>query len=146
VDGPTVGAYPGPVSDLPSPKLLYRAMKQDSDGRPLCGTRANELGMRPGVDIEADAEEKVHPRTGGLSTTPDDPNLLPPHVRPASLGGKGKLPVFVLDVAALDERLASRRDPKHPRRHSFIEPAETMALTVLQALLCTGRRNWEVVP
>lgn len=115
VDGPALGAYPRAVSDLPSPKRLYRAMKQNSDGKPLCGTRANEFGMRPGVDIAADAEGLVHPETGGLSTTPDDPNLLPPHVRPPSLGGKGKLPVFVLEVRALDEQLSPRRDPRHPR-------------------------------
>lgn len=121
-------------------------MKRDSDGMPLCGATANELGVRPGVDIKEDPEGLVHPKTGGLSTTPDDPGLLPPHVRPASYGGKGKLPVFVLEVAALDPQLSTRRDPKSPRRHAFIEPAATMALTALQAFFCSGRADWEVVP
>jgi hypothetical protein len=133
------------MSELPLPKRLYRAMKRDSDGKPLCGTRANELGVRPGVDITAHADGQVHPATGGLSTAPDDPNLLPPHVRPPSLGGKGMLPVFVVDVKNLGEELATRRDPKHVRKHAFIEPAATMALNSLQVLLCAGRDHWEVV-
>jgi hypothetical protein len=120
-------------------------MKQNADGKPSCGEKANELGVRPGVDITADAEGQVHPATGGLSTTPDDPRLLPPHVRPPSLGGKGKLPLFVLDVADLGNGLTARRDPGHPRRHAFIEPAATMAIVALQALLCGGRESWEAV-
>jgi hypothetical protein len=145
VDGPPHERYPLVVSEESPPKRLYRAMKRDSDGMPLCGAKANELGVRPGIDIEEDAEGLVHPKTGGLSTTPDDPDLLPPHVRPASHGGKGKLPVFVLEVAVLDAQLSARRDPKSPRRHAFIEPAASKALTALQALFCSGRADWEVV-
>lgn len=121
-------------------------MKKDSDGKPMCGTKANELGLRPGVDITADSDGMVHPKTGGLSTTPDDPGRLPPHVRPPSLGGRGKLPLYVLEVEGDGGGLAARRDPKHPHRHAFIEPTVSMALTALQALLCSGRDDWEVVP
>lgn len=145
VDDPGLRAYSSVVSDLPPPERLYRAMKRDADGKPLCGTRASELGIRPGVDITADADGQVHPMTGGLSTTPDDPTLLPPHVRPLNLGGRGMLPVFVVDAARLDGALAARRDPQHPRDHVFVEPAFTMALTSLQALLRAGRDHWEVV-
>ena len=35
---------------------------------------------------------------------------------------------------------------RSPAIDAFIEPAETMALTALQALLCAGRCTWEVVP
>lgn len=121
-------------------------MKRAADGKPLCGSSANELGLRPGVDVTEDSNGLVQPETGGLSTTPDDPSLLPPHVRPPSFGGKGKLPVFVLDVAVLNDKLSSRRDPKHPRSHAFIEPRVTMTLTVLQEILGAGRGNWEIVP
>jgi hypothetical protein len=120
-------------------------MKREADARPRCGSSANELGVRPGIDIRPDAGGLVQPRTGGLSTTPDDPSKLPPHVRPQSLGGKGKLPVFVLEVDALGEELTSRRDPEHPRRHAFIEPAAAMALAGLQRVLCSTRDNWKAV-
>lgn len=133
-----------PVSHVNAPGRLYRAMKRGQDGRPSCGDGANHLGVRPNFDIAVD-DGSVRPATGGLSTTPDDPRLLPPHVRPPSLGGLGKLPVFVLDVASLGAELTARRDPVHPRQHAFIEPACIMLLTKLQALLCDGRTAWEVV-
>jgi hypothetical protein len=131
------------VSELPTPKRLFRAMKPAPDQRPLCGSLANELGVRPKVDIAPDAAGQVHPETGGLSTTPDNPNLLPPHVRPVSLGGRGKLPVFVVDVGQLGPLLAPRRDPKNPVKHAFIEPGRGMALSDLQELLCRTRVAWE---
>jgi hypothetical protein len=131
--------------DFPPPKRLFRAMKRASDGKPLCGSLANELGVRPGVDISADSAGQVRPATGGLSTTPDDPSFLPPHVRPANLGGRGKLPVFVLDVADMDQELVACRDPKNPRKHAFIEPSIAMFLTTFQERLCRGRSNWREV-
>ncbi len=117
-------------------------MKYASDDKPLCGSRANELGVRAGVDISQDGNGQVHPRTGGLSTTPDDPALLPPHVRPPSLGGQGKLPLFVLEVIQLDISLVPRRDPKSPLKHAFIEPGEVMALSKMQEHLCDTRAAW----
>lgn len=118
-------------------------MKREADGKPRCGERANELGVRPSVDIRPDANGRVGPRTGGLSTTPDDPASLPPHVRPAKLGGKGKLPLFVIEVAQLDHELVARRDPKNPLRHAFIEPAEETTLSQLQEHLCATRAAWK---
>ncbi len=118
-------------------------MKRAPDDKPRCGSAANELGVRPGVDVSPDDAGQVQPKTGGLSTTPDDPGLLPPHVRPISLGGQGRLPLFVLDVADLDPSLVARRDPKHPRRHTFIEPSAAMALSAFQERLCGGRNAWQ---
>jgi len=127
-------------------------MKPASDGKPLCGSFSNELGVRPDVDIVVDTAGQVHPQTGGLSATPDDPTLLPPHVRPQGLGGKGKLPLFVIEVAQLElagaapdlgPPLASRRDPRHPLKHAFIEPARVMSLADLQACLGATRGAWE---
>lgn len=122
---------------------IYRAMKLDTDGKPLCGETGNKLGVRPGKDILADSNQFVHPKTGGLSVTPDDPKLLPPHVRPLDLGGKGRLPVFILEMDALDQKLSLRRDPTCPLKHAFIEPAASMPLTTMQTLLCSTRNQWE---
>jgi hypothetical protein len=77
------------------------------------------------------------------ATTPDDPALLPPHVRPRRFGGVGKLPLFVLDVPRLDASLHARRDPRNPNRHAFIEPAGVMGLSELQARLCETRDAWQ---
>ena len=138
------------MSQLVPPKRLYRAMKAQGSA-PVCGNLANELGVRPGVDIIVDGGGQVHPSSGGLSTTPDDLARLPPHVRPPSLGGRGKLPVFVIEVARLDgpaaasagaAELVARRDPKHPVKHAFIEPAHSMSLAELQGYLCATSERW----
>lgn len=75
------------------------------DKSPRCGNTANHLGVRPGTDIRADEGGLVTPTTGGLSTTPDDPALLPPHVRPASLGGFGRLPLYVIESEQIRDGL-----------------------------------------
>lgn len=98
-------------------------MKRDGDGKPLCGSGPKELGARPGWDVFPDEAGRIRPRTGGLSAAPDDPALLPPFLRPRSLGGTGKLPIWVLEVACLDGPLTFRRDPSNPLEHVFIEPA-----------------------
>ena len=59
--------------------MLYRAMADDS-GMPLIDSF--HLGVRtsgPRVDIVVDATGTVHPNTGGMSVTPDDPMGLPRH-------------------------------------------------------------------
>jgi hypothetical protein len=102
------------------------------------------VGERGGGSL-VDGLGWVQPVTRGLSVTPDDPKWLPPHVRPPALGGRGKLPVFVLEVAALNEGLTARRDPGNPHRHAFVEPSAAVSVPRLQELLCSGRMNWEEV-
>jgi hypothetical protein len=81
-----------------------------------------------------------------MSVTPDDAARLPPHVRPASLpGGRGKLPVFSLQSAFLGGSLEIRRDPAHPDRHAFVEPARTMGLVEFQTALGFTRDYWQEV-
>ncbi|HEX4477781.1 MAG TPA: hypothetical protein VH142_21985 [Polyangiaceae bacterium] len=121
---------------------LYRAMRKDGTGKPLCGAEGNMLGVRPGVDITADHRGIVKRGGGGLSVTPDDLTKLPPHVRPARLGGKGKLPVFGIPAAGLRGELAYRPDPARPDRHGFIEPAGDMMLSEYQSALAATQDAW----
>lgn len=100
-------------------------MRKDEDGKPRCGAEGNLLGVRPGYDIQATNVGIVSEGAGGLSVTPDDPARLPPHVRPARLGGKGKLPVFEIPGQKLVEPLTYRPDRDRPDRHGFIEPAHS---------------------
>jgi hypothetical protein len=126
-----------------NPVKVFRAMRKDSCGLPMLGDGGNMLGVRPFVDILADAEGSVQGGGGGLSVTPDDPTRLPRHVRPARLGGVGKLPVFEIPVAALGTTLRYRADSGHPDRHGFIEPAESMTLPQYQSALAATQSDWK---
>jgi hypothetical protein len=120
---------------------MYRVMARADDGRPLCGARASQLGVRPGVDVQVQADDLVHPGTGGLSVTPD-PARLPPFLRPPSHGGHGGLPLFEF-TGHLPKGLAFRPDPKKPGEHGFVEPDSRMVLGEYQAVLCSTRGHWE---
>jgi hypothetical protein len=120
-------------------------MRKDAAGLPLCGSDANMLGVRPSVDIAADPQGYVLPGHGGLSVTPDDPNKLPPHVRPSHLGGRGKLPVFEIPVGRLAASLTYRPDPARPDRHGFVEPAMPALLVEYQKALASTRSSWMAV-
>ncbi len=120
-------------------------MCRDEAGLPLCGSTANMLGVRPGVDIHPDETGRVLSGQGGLSVTPDDPKLLPLHVRPPRYGGKGKLPVFELPTASLGTSLRYRPDPGRPDRHGFVEPGAPMPLGEYQAALAASRSAWKAV-
>jgi hypothetical protein len=112
---------------------------------PVCGSSANQLGVRPGVDIPNTRDDRVHPGTGGLSITPDDLARLPPHIRPPSHGGRGKMPIFELEVARLGTPLGVRLDPKHPERHAFVEPVIVLTVREYQAALCATGPLWREV-
>jgi hypothetical protein len=124
------------------PARLFRAMREDDAGKPRCGTEANVLGVRPG-EIELDVQGLVAGGRGGLSVTPDDPQRLPPHVRPPKfLGGRGKLPVFELSIESLGAKLSYRPDPKRPTDHGFVEPGVQMQLADYNAALAATQSAW----
>lgn len=128
-------------------KRLYRAMKEAADGRPELGRSARALGVRPGdlpaPDVAATAsDDTVGPGDGGMSVAPDDPLHLPRHRRPASLGGTGTDPVWVLDVADLTTDLAARQDTP---THAILEAGGPTSLADYEAALATTRLQWRLV-
>jgi hypothetical protein len=131
------------MSEARMPMVLFRAMLKDAAGRPKCGSAANHLGVRIGVDIKPDETGTVAPGMGGLSVTPDDPSRLPPHVRPARLGGCGALPVFRIQTGTLPTSLTYRPDQKHPRKHGLVEPARVEHIDAYQADLSGTGPNWD---
>jgi hypothetical protein len=120
-------------------------MRKDATGRPQVGNKREELGVRPGYDIPVNAGI-VSPRTGGMSTTPDDPARLPPFLRPPrfGIGGFGTLPVFVFDLTRLGSRLTYRPDPdpKKAQQHGFVEPNQSMTIDAYQVALAATQTDW----
>lgn len=77
-----------------------------------------------------------------MSVAPDDPRRLPKPLRPFSLGGTGRHPVFALPVAALPTELVARVD--RPPDHASVEPAAATSFESYQATVWATRGNWEV--
>ncbi len=122
---------------------LYRSMKMSNMGRPACAPTARTLGARSPDDITPDLEGKVHPGTGGMSITPGDPLLLPPHRRPSHLaGGYGKDPAWEIREEQLGSDLLLRLDPREPGEHGFVEPSSVVLLDAYQQALCSTAPGW----
>ena len=121
---------------------LYRGMKDDGEGQPLCGPSARTLGVRLEGDLPIAEDETVKPGTGGMSVALGDPTNLRPHRRPKEFGGYGSDPVWEIDHEDLPESLTFRADPKDPSRHGFIEPIAGMKLSEYQEALATSRGFW----
>ena len=121
---------------------LFRVMRKDADGAPLCGTGNLMLDARVPVDIRPDAAGRVRPGRGGMSVTPGSPRWLPIHLRPETLGGAGRLPVFVIGLAMLGVDLTYRPDEKKPDRHGYVEPSAVLGLAAYQDALFRTAPHW----
>lgn len=127
-------------------RQLFRAMREAPDGLPELGRSARMLGVRPGTHPTPDvpavaATDPVRPNDGGLSVAPDDPTRLPRHRRPASLGGTGIDPVWVLDVADLPAELTARQDTP---AHALVEPTVPIPLADFEAAIAGTRVKWKL--
>ena len=120
---------------------LYRGMKRNGS-LPATGVRQG-LHIRPGVDVPAlEDSDLVEPGDGGLSTTPDEPLLLPNFSRPESLGGTSKHPVWSIERGELPaHRLASRWDNK---KHETVMPRESMTLGEFESHIHSTAAEWEL--
>jgi hypothetical protein len=126
-------------------RRLFRAMKEAADGLPEVGRSARTLGIRPGNRTPCDVpaitpSDIVGPGDGGLVTA-DDPALLIRHRRPASLGGTGTDPVWVLELADLSPDLIARHDSV---THVLVEAAIPMSLADFEAQIAATRVQWKV--
>ena len=123
--------------------LLFRAMKEETQGLPAIGPTARTIGIRPGLDVPAtNAADIVSPGDEGMSVSPDDPHGLPYFRRPPKFQGTGVDPVWMLDERDLPAGLCFRPDPGNPK-HGFVEPAHPMPLQDFQRLLADTQRSWQ---
>lgn len=124
------------------PEIVFRAMKEDSDGKPLTGRTSRTLGVRISgqyADIPINVKNKVIPETGGMSVTPDTVRRLPKPRLPKSLGGEGRDPVFSFQVIDLPSTLALRRDKPG---HALVEPSKCCLFREYEQNLQDTRDDW----
>ena len=110
---------------------------------PGCAQDARSLGVRAPRDVKPDDDGNVHPGTGGMSVSPDDPSKLAQHRRPELLGGTGKDPVFSISSDCLGTYLFFREDLEDPR-HGFVEPMSVVELYVYRRALCDTAPTWSM--
>jgi hypothetical protein len=127
-------------------QFVFRSMIEAADGLPEIGRSARKLGVRSGDHTTPDipavhSNDIVSPGDGGLSVAPDDPKHLPRHRRPASLGGFGADPVWVIDVSDLPIELAVILDSP---KHALVEALNSMSLADYEAALTQTRVKWRV--
>jgi hypothetical protein len=124
------------------PQTLYRSMKEDENGLPTLGESGRALGVRGVDDIPIDADGLVHPGTGGMSVSPNNPMNLPEWRRPSGFGGTGKDPVWGLNSDDLGTNLSYRPDPENPIAHGFVEPAFSMTYDQYLESLWNTLTSW----
>lgn len=123
------------------PRVIYRAMKEDLDGKPLVGRSGRTLGVRicgQYADIEM-INCKIRPYTGGMSVTPDSVGRLPKSKLPRSLGGEGRDPIFSFNVDDLPSSLVLRRDRP---THGLVEPSMCCLFRDYERKLHGTREDW----
>jgi hypothetical protein len=135
----------GPTSEQ---DVVFRAMIEDA-GQPKFGTSAITLGVRRGVDIEADDEEMVDrpsfsPRgKNGVSCAPEIIHL-PEFIRPQEWGGRHtKTKVWRIRKLQLGPLLVADQDSPH---HVSIGPAHRMPFDEYFAAIQATASQWELVP
>lgn len=128
--------------------LLFRAMKETSDGLPEIGPTARTLGVRPAGSLVTSPDVLVvtpsniiAPGEGGMSAAPENPNHLQRHRRPASLGGIGLDPVWKIASENLGPDLQFRQDTA---THGIIEPKRPMTLQEFQEALAETKHKWRL--
>jgi hypothetical protein len=123
-------------------------MKKE-DGLPKAEASKTGLGVLvgsgPDDDIPIQADGLLHPRTGGMSVSPDDPMYLPTWRRPKKFGGTGKHPVWVISSELIQGQIVYWPDDPNPEGvvdHGLVEPSAPTTEEVLQAALAATQEHW----
>lgn len=117
-------------------------MRADADDFPLLAENSSAgLGARVPADINVTMDGMVRPASGGMSVTFGDPRHLPPHLRPATYGGRGRNPLWRIQAGDFGPHLRIRIDPDN-EHHGLVEPARTMSWEEYRSHLASSRRAW----
>ena len=131
--------------------FIYRAMEEEN-ALPKLGATATRLGIRPGLDIVADAQGNVHlplfvpGEPNGLSCASSLAEL-PRFALPVAWGGRHKrTAVWRIRPFDLGTELLSEEDTEPGRpRHVSIGPSHTMPLADFVMVIEGTRSLWQRV-
>lgn len=118
---------------------------REENGRPKLGHSASTLGIRKGIDIEVDPDDRVHPLAvvsrgkNGMSCSPAI-RLLPQFILPAKWGGTNpKTEVWEIAEPDLDPDLVAIQDAPD---HISIGPAKSMSYDEFDAAIQATAPLW----
>lgn len=124
-------------------------MRKDPDGLPTVS--ATSLGIRPGVDVEVDAEGNVLVNGKGMSVAPNwrdiNVNRIPKRLRPIVPGAGGSNNTYCFragEGAFMRAVFASGLilEPDSPT-HGNIAPAKVVPLGTYAADIAATRPSWQ---
>jgi hypothetical protein len=132
--------------------LVFRAMKRDADGLPTVAQSGSGLGVRPGIDVDVDAQGNVLVNGKGMSVSPEWRVIsivrIPRRLRHIVPGARGSNNTFCFrtgDGPFQQGAFAQGLDlvPDTPT-HGCIAPSQPVPLAQYQDDLAVSRPQWQV--
>ncbi len=128
---------------------VFRVMRMELDGLPMVSQTS--LGVRPGVDVDLDAQSNVLANGKGMSVAPNwrdiNVNRIPKRLRPIAPGAGGSNSTFCFrtgDGAFVQGAFANglTLEPDSAT-HGNVAPAQVVPLTTYEADLAATRPDWQ---
>jgi hypothetical protein len=124
-------------------------MRKDTDGLPTVGQTS--LGVRPGIDVDLDAQQNVLVNGKGMSVVPNwrdiNVNRIPRRLRPIVPGAGGSNNTFCFRTGtgpfvqgAFANGLTLEPDSA---THGNVAPAQVVPLATYEADLAATRPDWQ---
>jgi len=127
---------------------VFRVMRKEPDSLPTIGDR--HLGVRPGIDVDVDAQNNVQVNGKGMSVAPNWRDInhkrIPGRLRPILPGAMGSNSKFCFrygDGPFVQGALASglTLEPDSPT-HGNVAPAQVVPLATYQGDIAATRSDW----
>ena len=128
---------------------VFRVMKKGADGLPTV-SRAS-LGVRPGVDVDVDAQDKVLVNGKGMSVAPNwrdiNVNRIPKRLRPivSGAGGSNNTFCFRTGNGAFVQGMFANGLTLEPdsATHGNVAPAQVVLFATYEADIAATRPDWQ---
>lgn len=132
--------------------LVFRIMRQDADGGPTVARSSSALGIRPGGDIDLDANGSVIANGKGMSVSPAwrDISILriPKRLRTIVPGARGSNNTFCFRAGAGSFQhgpfAAGLELTPDSTKHGCISPAQSVLLVQYENDLVSTRSLWRI--
>lgn len=129
---------------------VFRVMRKDADDRPTVSQTS--LGVRPGKDVDLDAQNNVLVNGKGMSVAPNwrdiNVNRVPKRLRPLLPGAAGSNTWFCFRTGAgpFEQGAFANGLTLEPdsATHGTVAPAQIVPLATYEADIRATRPNWEV--